>query len=596
MRLFTPHLPSLLDVLNRRFFYVLCVNTLLNILGLWLLAGGGQSDIYGTSYTIYLLKCVIPNCILFFCIFYILCFIPFGTILQQCLVFCYFIMALIEIFLFFVFDTQLNTALFSIFLSTNIQEMREFLLFYALDTRIIISFFCFIMCSICFFLVARHIQPMQYFSILANRTFALVLYVISCILITVAFYIIYKNANKETILYWIAERNIIVRHYHTIHQSFFEKNSFIKQYQDISKAIQNNLTTAEDEILSNQSKIPNIIVVLGESTQRGYMSLYNYPLPTTPHLDTLRQTGNLVVFDNVISPHAHTDKSIQKILTFSHYENDEIPWFMQQNLLDILNFAGYQTYWLSNQEAMSIYGNAPATIARRAKITHFTKINDSYTTGLTHDELLLPILDSVLINSLNQKNFYIIHLMGTHAMYKARYPQQFKHFTPNILRNAKLDTMTKGSTKLTEHQLLIRSQYLNAVLYNDFIVNEIIKRFSDTDSLLIYLSDHGEEVYDKRDFAGHSASKPSDLMVEVPFIVYMSESFKIKHPNLVIKIKNAQNQPFMTDDFIHAILDLLEVQSKDSISTRSLFNKNYNQKRARLINNEIDYDKVLKID
>lgn len=41
MHLFAPHLPLLTDVLNRRFFYVLCVNTFLNILGLWLLAGGG---------------------------------------------------------------------------------------------------------------------------------------------------------------------------------------------------------------------------------------------------------------------------------------------------------------------------------------------------------------------------------------------------------------------------------------------------------------------------------------------------------------------------------------------------------------------------
>lgn len=41
MHLFAPHLPLLTDVLNRRFFYVLCVNTLLNILVLWLLTGGG---------------------------------------------------------------------------------------------------------------------------------------------------------------------------------------------------------------------------------------------------------------------------------------------------------------------------------------------------------------------------------------------------------------------------------------------------------------------------------------------------------------------------------------------------------------------------
>ena len=45
MHLFAPHLPLLTDVLNRRFFYVLCVNTLFNLFGLWLLTGG-QGNIY----------------------------------------------------------------------------------------------------------------------------------------------------------------------------------------------------------------------------------------------------------------------------------------------------------------------------------------------------------------------------------------------------------------------------------------------------------------------------------------------------------------------------------------------------------------------
>lgn len=40
-------------------------------------------------------------------------------------------------------------------------------------------------------------------------------------------------------------------------------------------------------------------------------------------------------------------------------------------------------------------------------------------------------------------------------------------------------------------------------------MEEIIKRFADKDCLLVYLSDHGNEVYDGRYFCGHSGENPS---------------------------------------------------------------------------------------
>ncbi len=76
--------------------------------------------------------------------------------------------------------------------------------------------------------------------------------------------------------------------------------------------MENNSQIRQEGILTNHSTIPNVILIIGESTQRGYMSLYGYPLSTTPLLDVLKQNGNLVVFDDVISPYAHTDRSIQK--------------------------------------------------------------------------------------------------------------------------------------------------------------------------------------------------------------------------------------------------------------------------------------------
>ncbi len=77
---------------------------------------------------------------------------------------------------------------------------------------------------------------------------------------------------------------------------------------------------------TNKAKTPPLVIlIIGESTQRNYLNLYGYPLPTTPKLNTLRDSQNLFVFSNVISPATHTDESLRKVLTFSNYENEQIP-------------------------------------------------------------------------------------------------------------------------------------------------------------------------------------------------------------------------------------------------------------------------------
>ncbi|MGI0440398.1 sulfatase-like hydrolase/transferase [Helicobacter himalayensis] len=81
---------------------------------------------------------------------------------------------------------------------------------------------------------------------------------------------------------------------------------------------------------------PLVILIIGESTQRNYLNLYGYPLPTTPKLNALRDSQNLFVFSDVISPATHTDESLRKVLTFSNYENEQIPWYKQMNIIDTM--------------------------------------------------------------------------------------------------------------------------------------------------------------------------------------------------------------------------------------------------------------------
>ncbi|MBU0247637.1 phosphoethanolamine transferase CptA, partial [Escherichia coli] len=65
-----------------------------------------------------------------------------------------------------------------------------------------------------------------------------------------------------------------------------------------------------------------LVLVIGESTQRGRMSLYGYPRETTPELDALHKTDpNLTVFNNVVTSRPYTIEILQQALTFANEKN-----------------------------------------------------------------------------------------------------------------------------------------------------------------------------------------------------------------------------------------------------------------------------------
>ncbi|MBL4708585.1 MAG: sulfatase-like hydrolase/transferase [Flavobacteriales bacterium] len=102
------------------------------------------------------------------------------------------------------------------------------------------------------------------------------------------------------------------------------------------------------------------------------------------------------------------------------------------------------------------------------------------------DEVILEPLQKA-INNKKSKKLIIVHLMGTHIRYKERYPEAFNKFntTPKTKFNHDLAHKTINS-------------YDNAVLYNGSIVYSIIeqvKKQNKSSSYVLYLSDHGEDVY-----------------------------------------------------------------------------------------------------
>ncbi len=343
----------------------------------------------------------------------------------------------------------------------------------------------------------------------------------------------------------------------------------IAEYKSIYESIEADKT----DIIKNEGDIPFVVFVVGESTGRHHMGVYGCRLPNTPYAQERVAEGSMAVFSDVISPQTETMLVFERLFTFY---NNESPgkWYDYPNLIDILNNAGYNTEWISNQETSGLYGNVARAYANRCAEKNFTALRSSGKVAyedyiIEYDEKILPILDEA-IERAAAKNFFVIHLMGTHFIYKARYPKEFDRFTA-----ADEEKYTDGDTRQ------IAAEYDNSVLYNDYVLEEIIRRFEDKNALVVYLSDHGEEIVGFRVGHYHDGTL---RQTEIPFMVWGSPAFRAACPDIWARIVKAKDRPYMTDDMIHSFLDIMGIAVKEYDGTRSIFSADYNSSRPRIYN------------
>lgn len=351
------------------------------------------------------------------------------------------------------------------------------------------------------------------------------------------------------------------------------------------------------------NRISNVVFIIGESLQRNFMSLYGYYLPTTPNLQALEQSGNLIAFNDVVSPGAKTNDVLKYVLNFGNYESEkQRPWSANLDIVNLARLANYETFWISNQERYGQWAVASGASAQMTDHSDFTNQIPVYKYAYSLDEVMLPSIknfksgakksplarkdesSAAEVNGTQKKDkFFILHLMGSHPSYEFRYPKSFAKFSAADISREPLD---EGQKKELAH-------YLNTVAYNDFIVSEIYKIFASDNTLIVYFSDHAQSLYQYRGKLIHGGINRFTL--EIPLIFMASDKFKEQNADLWARIAAAKNRPFLNDDLIHAIAEILEMTNLPEFDpARSVINADFNASRPRIIEG-VDYDKIYRL-
>lgn len=309
----------------------------------------------------------------------------------------------------------------------------------------------------------------------------------------------------------------------------------VRYYNAERKRNQKEILLPDATITNSRKEV--VVLLIGESARRQNFSLYGYDKQTNPLLE--KQS---VAALNAKSAATYTTAGVKAIL--DHKPTDKL----YEILPNYLYRAGVDVVWRTAN-----WGEPPVHIEKYQKVADLKAAYPD--ADERYDGILTVGLKEVVESSTADKVLIVLHTSTSHGpTYYSKYPSEFEHFTPVCT--------TVEMAKAVPEELI--NAYDNTILYTDHIVNEVIesmKSLTDYRSCVIFISDHGESLGENNLYMhGVPMAMAPKEQVEIPFIVWTSDSSKIK------AIDEAGQY-----HIFHSTMDFLSIDSPVYDSQMSIF-------------------------
>lgn len=359
-----------------------------------------------------------------------------------------------------------RTAL-TIIYETNRREIIEFLpmigpgIFNAFSRNVLLSISGFLIALDC----ALNLKKKYY------RVIAGVLSLVGIIYVATDYRSMFRNSLAFTI--WSSAKGVV--------QDVAKSRSYMANIRPLPYA----------DSARSDHRAANVVVIIGESASRDHLSLYGYPLKTTPRMDAI--ADSLFVFNDAVASSFTTSYNMPRLLSFmpSGWQNaeEERPWYEYPSVFTLFKRFGYHTEWISNQEKTGNLSNLSAILAQSAdKVKYVGLLCSDDLPTRRYDEALLPYYFEAIRHEAPYKLIFL-HLLGSHTMYKMRYPDNRQAFNDEdvwpLVNNRKWMDSKKARTIAC---------YDSSIAYTDSIIDVVRKSLAVSKSpcLFVYLSDHGQ--------------------------------------------------------------------------------------------------------
>ncbi len=469
---------------------------------------------------------------------------------------------LVDVIYYLIFSCRITFSAVQTILNTNPDEAVGFIGLYSSPGKIISILLFFVFIS---FVIVKRAWFIRLFT---TRTFFIASLVLTLFGIADFGQVAYSKSNgPHNVRYW----DVLIGEYNE-YKEFNRRLIAEKNDQNFSKDY--------DSFYKKDTLPKTFVLVVSESLSKKHMSLYGYARVTTPNLDTNK---NIFKFNNCVTQSALTIEAVPGM--FFGYLSKKI------NLITLLNKLNYETSWISNQSGWGKGDRTIVLLSQLCKKNIFMDAmadNDKANTSLHYDEDVLKEFANELGRPSKRSKFIVLHLMGCHFEYEKRYPLNRNFFRSKAPSKVAVDN---------ERTQNIINCYDNSMRYHDSVINQVLKIFSqngkDQNASLVFLSDHGEELYENRDYAGHGFP-PTKVTAEIPYFVILSDVFKKSYPFIESNVKKRANTAYSSINNFYTFLQLLNIGSKEHearIQNRGFFSNRYDSTLPRLVM-QMDYSKM----
>lgn len=326
-----------------------------------------------------------------------------------------------------------------------------------------------------------------------------------------------------------------------------ETQALIRQSEDFSFGI----TASEDST-------PLIaVVVIGEAARSANFSLNGHERCTNPKLG---RRANIVSYPNAYTQANTTEMSVPHMYSRIGVENAG-DLYKEKNLADAFGEAGYYRIWITNK-AIRTYTDR---IIRRCDYCHIAGKGELSTVN-NLDMQLLPALQEAVRVTDKPKQFITLHTMGSHWRYDIRYTSEYEVFEPAT------DKRLNAANISAEARDRLVNAYDNSLLYTDAFLDSLIYVLDSLDkpAIMLYLSDHGENLYDdERGLVLHGSYEGTRYEFNIPFIIWYSDEYAALHPAKTEELQAHRDTQFNSSAVFHTMLDAAGISEATDL-TKSL--------------------------
>lgn len=288
-----------------------------------------------------------------------------------------------------------------------------------------------------------------------------------------------------------------------------------------------------------------VVFVVGETARADHFSLNGYSRNTNP---LLQSVDRLFSYTDITA--CGTSTAISVPCMFSNMGHDRFNRDTakhQENVLDILQYAGVSVLWRDNNSNSK-------DVAVRVPYEDFkTAATNPICDTECRDEGMLTGLQAY-IDKQPGDILIVLHQMGNHGpAYYKRYPAAFEQFKP-ACQSAELAECTKQE---------IINAYDNAILYTDYFLAKTIDLLKHNsaayETVMFYVSDHGESLGEQGVFLhGMPFGIAPDSQTRVPLLIWLGENADANMTTIQTKTKLRNSH----DAVFHTLLSIFEIETE----------------------------------